>query len=202
MMWRLIDPRAPDVRRGARRQLRRLHRADLPHVRTSLVGRGAGGSTAGHAVIVVSDHGFHSFRRCVNLNTWLVQERVHGRSRAASGGTKTPRRPLRHGAVLGERGLGRTRAYSMGLGQIYFNLRGRESKGIVRAGADYTALQDEIVTSLPRTDPETGEGRRGGLPSRRSLYGGTTSSSPDLSRLQPRLPRRMADHPRGDAGRT
>ncbi len=42
----------------------------------------------------------------------------------------------------------RTRAYALGLGQIYFNLRGRESRGIVSAGAEYAALQDEIVGKI------------------------------------------------------
>jgi predicted AlkP superfamily phosphohydrolase/phosphomutase len=46
----------------------------------------------------------------------------------------------------------------VGLGQIYFNLRGRESKGIVSSGAEYTALQDEIRSKLITvTDPDSGE---------------------------------------------
>jgi predicted AlkP superfamily phosphohydrolase/phosphomutase len=51
----------------------------------------------------------------------------------------------------------RTRAYAMGLGQIYFNLRGRESQGIVSPGAEATALADELSKKLlTMTDPEDG----------------------------------------------
>ena len=67
-------------------------------------------------------------------------------------------------------------AYALGLGQIYFNLRGRESRGIVSAGAEYSALQDEIVRELsPLTDPETGERVFGGIYRRDELYHGRTS---------------------------
>jgi predicted AlkP superfamily phosphohydrolase/phosphomutase len=45
----------------------------------------------------------------------------------------------------------------MGLGQIYFNLRGREARGIVSPGPEYTALADELSAKLVRdlVDPET-----------------------------------------------
>ena len=50
------------------------------------------------------------------------------------------------------------KAYAVGLGQIYFNLRGRESRGIVSAGAEYRALQKEIGAKLVGlADPDTGE---------------------------------------------
>jgi predicted AlkP superfamily phosphohydrolase/phosphomutase len=51
----------------------------------------------------------------------------------------------------------RTRAYAVGLGQIYFNVRGRESQGIVSSGAEYKALQDEMAARLVElVDPDTG----------------------------------------------
>jgi predicted AlkP superfamily phosphohydrolase/phosphomutase len=51
----------------------------------------------------------------------------------------------------------RTRAYAMGIGQIYFNLRGREAQGIVSPGAEATALADELSKKLlTMTDPEDG----------------------------------------------
>jgi predicted AlkP superfamily phosphohydrolase/phosphomutase len=51
----------------------------------------------------------------------------------------------------------RTRAYAMGLGQIYFNLRGRETQGIVSPGPEYTALADELASRLRADlrDPDT-----------------------------------------------
>jgi predicted AlkP superfamily phosphohydrolase/phosphomutase len=45
----------------------------------------------------------------------------------------------------------------MGLGQIYFNLRGREGRGIVSPGAEAAALADEMRTRLlALTDPDDG----------------------------------------------
>ena len=45
----------------------------------------------------------------------------------------------------------------MGIGQIYFNLRGRESQGIVSPGAEAKALADELSAKLlTMTDPEDG----------------------------------------------
>lgn len=49
----------------------------------------------------------------------------------------------------------RTRAYAMGLGQIYFNLRGREARGIVSPGAEAKQLADELSARLlTMTDPD------------------------------------------------
>jgi predicted AlkP superfamily phosphohydrolase/phosphomutase len=49
----------------------------------------------------------------------------------------------------------RTKAYAVGLGQIYFNLAGREGQGIVSPGAEYTQLQNEIRQKLlGLTDPQ------------------------------------------------
>jgi predicted AlkP superfamily phosphohydrolase/phosphomutase len=50
----------------------------------------------------------------------------------------------------------RTKAYAMGLGQIYVNLQGREGHGIVPP-SDSIAVQDALVSRLlTMTDPNTG----------------------------------------------
>jgi predicted AlkP superfamily phosphohydrolase/phosphomutase len=50
-----------------------------------------------------------------------------------------------------------TRAYAMGLGQIYFNLRGREASGIVRPGDEATQLAAELSARLLMLeDPDDG----------------------------------------------
>jgi len=107
--------------------------------------------------IVLSDHGFHPFRKGVNLNTWLVRNGF-----MFLRGMENPQYNLEdlfgHGGdfwpnVVWER----TKAYAMGLGQIYINLRGREGKGCVDP-ADYEKVQDEIIAGLRELrDPETGE---------------------------------------------
>jgi predicted AlkP superfamily phosphohydrolase/phosphomutase len=51
----------------------------------------------------------------------------------------------------------KTRAYAMGIGQIYFNLRGRESQGIVSPGAEASTLAGELSAKLlTMTDPDDG----------------------------------------------
>ncbi len=50
----------------------------------------------------------------------------------------------------------RTRAYALGLGQIYLNLKGREAKGIVSPGAEAEAVQDDLTARLMALhDPKT-----------------------------------------------
>ena len=107
-------------------------------------------------VLIASDHGFHSFRKAVNLNTWLVQEGYM----VLKGDTGFKKLDDLFGAGEFWEAVdwSRTRAYAMGLGQVYFNLRGRESKGIVSPGAEYQALSDEMTARLLAvTDPDTGE---------------------------------------------
>jgi predicted AlkP superfamily phosphohydrolase/phosphomutase len=51
----------------------------------------------------------------------------------------------------------RTRAYAMGLGQIYFNMRGREGQGIVSPGQEAMSLADALTARLATlVDPDTG----------------------------------------------
>jgi predicted AlkP superfamily phosphohydrolase/phosphomutase len=115
--------------------------------------------------MVVSDHGFHSFRRSVNLNTWLVKNGYQVFEHQTPESKLTLADLFGHGRFWEGVDWSRTRAYAVGLGQIYFNLRGRESQGIVSPGAEYTALQNEIAAKLVTlTDPE------GGAQVMRSVY--------------------------------
>jgi predicted AlkP superfamily phosphohydrolase/phosphomutase len=110
-------------------------------------------------LMIVSDHGFHSWRKAVNLNTWLVQ---HG-FMVLKGQTESRDKTLNDlfsGAEFFEHvDWSKTRAYAMGLGQIYFNLRGREGQGIVSTGAEYRLLADDLAARLRADlrDPETGQ---------------------------------------------
>jgi predicted AlkP superfamily phosphohydrolase/phosphomutase len=110
----------------------------------------------GTPVLIVSDHGFHSWRKAVNLNTWLVQQGYMVIQGQPPGEKKLE--DLFGGGEFWENvDWSRTRAYAMGLGQIYFNLRGRESQGIVSPGGEATQLADEIAARLlTMTDPADG----------------------------------------------
>ena len=128
MMWRLIDPAHPMYDAALAAQfgdsiLRVYRRAD------QFVGEVMERVDPKTRIIIVSDHGFHSWRKAVNLNTWLVQE---GYMALQTQGVPQPGEKklddLFGGGEFWENvDWSRTRAYAMGLGQIYFNLRGREA---------------------------------------------------------------------------
>ena len=127
----------------------------------------------------MSDHGFHSFRRSVNLNTWLVQN-GYMVFQGQEGAKKGLADLFGRGKFWEGVDWSRTRAYAVGLGQIYFNLRGREAQGIVSAGAEYKALQDEIAAKLVQlADPDTGE------PVMRAVYSATTSTRASTCSTRP-----------------
>ncbi|MEM6457192.1 MAG: alkaline phosphatase family protein, partial [Acidobacteriota bacterium] len=108
-------------------------------------------------LIIVSDHGFSSFRRGMNYNTWLAK---NGYMKLK--GEDSKRMNLEDlfdkGDFFANVDWSGTRAYALGLGQIYINVAGRESKGIVQPGAEYDALVAEIKAGLEGfVDEETGE---------------------------------------------
>jgi len=100
----------------------------------------------GDVLLVVSDHGFHTWRYGVNLNTWLLEEGYLALSDEASPRTqRNLRQFFGSGISADEIDWSRTRAYALGLGQIYVNLAGRESRGIV---TDPEPLRREIAEKL------------------------------------------------------
>ena len=155
MMWRFMDPKHPmyDAALAARYgdAIERVYRrAD------QFVGEVIEHIEPGTPVLIVSDHGFHSWRKAVNLNTWLVQQGYMALQGQQPGEKKLD--DLFGGGEFWENvDWSRTRAYAMGLGQIYFNLRGREGKGIVSPGAESAQLADELSARLlTLTDPDDG----------------------------------------------
>src|SRR5262249_21638053 len=156
MMWRLIDPSHPMYDRTLAARFgdaieRVYRRCD------EFVGEVMSRVDASTPVLIVSDHGFHSFRQSVNLDTWLVQEGFMA-LRGQKPGEKNLHDLFGGGGQFWENvDWSRTKAYAMGLGQIYLNLKGREGRGIVNAGAEANAVQDEIAGKLlALADPNTG----------------------------------------------
>ena len=122
--------------------------------------------------MIVSDHGFHSFRWSVNLNTWLVEKGFMALQGQAPGEKKLD--DLFGGGTFWENvDWSKTRAYAMGLGQIYINLKGREGQGIVNPGPEYDALIDSIATELKgMQDPRDGARVVRNVYKRRDIYEG------------------------------
>jgi predicted AlkP superfamily phosphohydrolase/phosphomutase len=109
-------------------------------------------------LVVLSDHGFNSFRRAVNLNRILINEgflKVKPELESAN-----PR--ILQDLFEGDKGQfftyvdwANTKAYALGLGQIYLNLKGREVQGIVNPGEDEAQVKKEIRGMLlAKRDPE------------------------------------------------
>ncbi len=147
MMWRVMDPGHPaydpvgdppyeDV-------IRKLY-VEMD----SVVGHAMERLGPEALLVVMSDHGFTSWRRSFNLNTWLVEQ---GYLALIDPGREDPL------GLLGTNiDWSRTRAYALGLTSLYVNLAGREKRGIVPA-SDRDRLLDEITSRLLATiDPVTG----------------------------------------------
>ncbi len=99
-------------------------------------------------LFVLSDHGFKSFQRGIQLNTWL---RDNGYLAVREGAD------LDKDSYLRAVDWSRTRAYSFGLAGIYLNVRGREAKGIVDP-KQAPALTKKIADKLTGLrDPERDE---------------------------------------------
>lgn len=101
-------------------------------------------------LVVMSDHGFTSWRRAFSVNAWLeqagylaVRERTNARRNEMD--------------FLTNVDWARTQAYGLGLSGLYVNLRGRESTGTVPQD-QYRILVEEIARRLARVvDPATGQ---------------------------------------------
>ena len=89
-------------------------------------------------LFVLSDHGFCSFRRGINLNSWL---RDNGYLVLQDGAQES-------GRFFKGVDWSRTRAYTLGLGGLYLNIDGREARGIVKAGAEADRLKQELIEKL------------------------------------------------------
>ena len=179
MMWRLIDPKHPmydaDLAAKYGDAIEKVYRrAD------DLVGRLRAKVSKDAVFIVMSDHGFHSFRRGVNLNTWLVQNgymAFEGEQREEDpGGSLRPREILRGRGLEPDQGVCRgprtdllQPAWTRGPGH-------RVGWSRVRA------LQDEMRSKLlTLTDPENGERVFRDIYRRDEIYKGEyLQNAPDL----------------------
>ncbi len=140
MMWRARDPEAPAY--NAARDARYAHVIDDLYVGLdTIVGETLDRMPPDTLLIVMSDHGFASWRRAFHLNAWLEQH-----------GYLTLIDPARRAEpAFGDVDWSRTRAYGLGLNGLYINLKGREKFGIVDP-VQRAALATEIKNTLLHTD--------------------------------------------------
>jgi predicted AlkP superfamily phosphohydrolase/phosphomutase len=146
MMWRARDPRHPAYNAVAdgpnRAVVEELYRGLDVVISDTLERLGPE-----DLLVVMSDHGFTSWRRAMHLNSWLRDQ-----------GYLTLLDPNRADdpGLFGNVDWSRTRAYGLGLNGLYLNVRGREKDGIVDP-AGREALANEIAAKLlAAVDPGTG----------------------------------------------
>ena len=146
MFWRYIDPEHP-AHQGQAAEQHRTAIDELYARMDDLVGRTMRECCNNNTVLmVVSDHGFNSFKRGVDLNFWLEQ---NGYLKFKSG--------ERGGKYLAGVDWSQTQAYALGLAGIWLNVRGREAQGIVDP-QEADQLRDEICAKLSTLhDDQTGE---------------------------------------------
>jgi len=126
-------------------------------------------------LIVLSDHGFNSFRRAFDTNTWLWQNGLLA--------LKDNRKP---GPALGEGfasvDWSKTYAYGLGLGGIYLNFKGREGRGILEEGSDAERVRRAIESGLAElSDPHTARAAIRTVSRRENIYSGPyAAQAPDL----------------------
>ena len=153
---RFLDPGHPlydaeAARRFAPEVLKAFQKMD------ALVGKARALAGPGALFLVCSDHGFSSFRRGFNINTWLVKNGFM----TLNGQTSDPAtlEKLFDTRKLFENvDWSRTKAYSLGFGGIYVNLVGRERQGTVLPGPEYDDVRRRICDGLTSlVDPATGD---------------------------------------------
>lgn len=173
MFWRFREPEHPANNGSTPRELKQViedHYVTLDEI----VGKALHYVDRQTLFVALSDHGMSSFQRGFHLNTWLHD---HGFLALKDG--------IEPGEEAGDFFHGvdweRTKAYALGLGSVYLNLKGREEKGIVSPD-QAEALKHAIVkglTGLP--DPGRGKVAIRSVVTREQVYSGACASqSPDL----------------------
>jgi predicted AlkP superfamily phosphohydrolase/phosphomutase len=137
MFWRYLEKDHPAGRGRDTAEHRDAIRELYKH-NDALVGRVMERLEEGDVLMVISDHGFSSFRRGVNLNAWLLREGYLTLKEGADGRAEW----LRDVEWSG------TKAYCLGLTGMFLNLKGREQEGTVEPGAQAAALKAEIIRKL------------------------------------------------------
>jgi len=147
MMWRAMDPEHPayDAVEDAPFREAIIGRYIAMD---EIVGETMERMTEGTHLVVMSDHGFASWRRAMNLNTWLLEN-----------GYITLTNPRRRTGIpyFGNVNWARTRAFAVGLNGLYINLRGRDAYGTVPAAERDELIAEISAKLLAFIDPATGQ---------------------------------------------
>jgi len=171
MFWRYLDRDHPALKTGKARMSSKVIE-ELYQKMDELVGKISKRMEKKSTLIVMSDHGFKSFRRGVNLNSWLW---VNGYLSLKEGKKESEE-------WFRDVDWEKTKAYALGLGGLYINQKGREAKGMVSAGQETKSLKEELIKKLTGLkDPEEKYVAINRIYDRDLIYAGPyRENSPDL----------------------
>jgi len=174
MFWRFRDPEHPYF---DRERAPEFVRSIEEHYRLydGLLARVLEHADEHTLLIVLSDHGFNTFRRGFHVNTWLVENGL-----MALKDNKKPDEALGEGFSAVD--WSRTSAYALGLGGVYLNMKGREGGGVLEEGAEAERARRAIVEGLTGiADTATGRTAINSVSRREEIYSGAhAAASPDL----------------------
>jgi len=137
MFWRYLDKEHPALKTGQARMSSEVIE-ELYLKMDALIGKVLDRLGEKTDLIIMSDHGFKSFRRGVNLNSWLY---MNGYLSLKEGKRESEE-------WFKDVDWGKTRVYALGLGGIYINQKGREAQGTVGPGEETQALKKELMDRL------------------------------------------------------
>ena len=143
MFWRYMDPKHPSPLEDDK------FRDTIPEMyrrMDALVGKTMQTLKKDDVFMVLSDHGFASFRRCIGLNAWLYQNGYLALKEGAKPGRD----------YFQDIDWSKTKVFGVGLSGLYINRKGREVNGIVEAD-EAEKLKVEIAEKLEQLcDPLDG----------------------------------------------
>lgn len=137
MFYRYLDERHPALRTDQARMGPGVME-ELYVKMDDLVGRVRDKLGKKDVLIVMSDHGIKSFRRGFNMNSWLY---LNGYLSLKEGKRES-------GEWFKDVDWTKTKAYGLGLGGVYLNMKGREAQGTVSPGEEARAQKKEIISKL------------------------------------------------------
>jgi predicted AlkP superfamily phosphohydrolase/phosphomutase len=171
MFWRYTDPRSPSYQDDPKYK----NEIEKWYVRMDRVlGDILGKLTSNDTLIVLSDHGFGSFRRAAHLNSWLKAKGYLSLWQDIPNASDQE--------LFQAVDWDNTQAYALGFGGIYINQRGREARGIVAPGEETESLKKKIAAELKTwIDEPSGEAVVRNVYRREDIFHGPyAKNAPDL----------------------
>ena len=144
MFWRYTDPAHPLYEENALQEYKEAIKEWYKKM-DDILGSVMQKINKEDILIVLSDHGFDTFRRAVHVNSWLRKNGyLELKNPNAGSGAE----------LLEDIDWSKTKAYAIGFGAIYINQQGRERNGIVRPGRETQLLKEEISQKLKQWQDE------------------------------------------------